>query len=169
LNERTTTIAIVDDDPAVRRGISGLLRSLGFAAVDFSSAEAFLNSGRAKDMSCVITDVRMPGMSGIELQDRLIAAGHKIPVIFMTAFPKSGRKHAPSRRGPSAFSNKPFAQNALLDCVHPACAEVKSGQQPAGRVHAFNAVAARVSQQQAAPSSKHLIKINTAPRQSFCP
>jgi FixJ family two-component response regulator len=120
LSERTTTIAIVDDDPAVRRGISGLLRSLGFAAVDFSSAEEFLNSGRATDMSCVITDVRMPGMSGVELQDRLIAAGHKIPVIFMTAFPEERTKTRAIKAGAFGFLTKPFAQNTLLDCVHSA-------------------------------------------------
>ena len=123
MNERTTTIAIVDDDPAVRRGISGLLRSLGFAAVDFSSAEAFLNSGRAKDMSCVITDVRMPGMSGIELQDRLIAAGHKIPVIFMAAFPEERTKTRAIKAGAFGFLTRPFTQNNLLDCVHSALRE----------------------------------------------
>ena len=120
MSERTTIIAIVDDDPAVRRGISGLLRSLGFAAIDFSSAEEFLNSGRATDISCVITDVRMPGMSGIDLQDRLIAAGHKIPVIFMTAFPEERTKTRAIKAGAFGFLTKPFAQNALLDCVHSA-------------------------------------------------
>ena len=120
LSERTTIIAIVDDDPAVRRGISGLLRSLGFAAIDFSSAEEFLNSGRATDISCVITDVRMPGMSGIDLQDRLIAAGHKIPVIFMTAFPEERTKTRAIKAGAFGFLTKPFPQNTLLDCVHSA-------------------------------------------------
>ena len=120
MNEQTTTIAIVDDDPAVRRGINGLFRSLGFAAVDFSTAEEFLSSGRAKDMSCVITDVRMPGMSGIELQDQLIAAGHTIPVIFMTAFPEERTKTHAIKAGAFGFLTKPFAQNTLLDCVYSA-------------------------------------------------
>ena len=120
MSERATIIAIVDDDPAVRRGISGLLRSLGFAAIDFSSAEEFLNSGRATDISCVITDVRMPGMSGIDLQDRLIAAGHKIPVIFMTAFPEERTKTRAIKAGAFGFLTKPFPQNTLLDCVHSA-------------------------------------------------
>ena len=123
MSERTTTIAIVDDDLAVRRGISGLLRSLGFAAVDFSSAEEFLNSGRAKDMSCVITDVRMAGMSGIELQDRLIAAGHKIPIIFMTAFPEERTKTRAIKAGAFGFLTKPFTQNTLQDCIHSALRE----------------------------------------------
>jgi len=120
LTERTTIIAIVDDDPAVRRGTSGLLKSLGFSAIEFSSAEEFLSSGRAKDISCVITDVRMPGMSGIELQDRLIAAGHKIPIIFMTAFPEERAKTRAIKAGAFGFLTKPFAQNALLGCVHSA-------------------------------------------------
>ena len=115
-----TTIAIVDDDPAVRHGASGLLRSLGFAAIDFSSAEEFLSSGRAKDISCVISDVRMPGISGIELQDRLIAAGHKIPVIFMTAFPEERTKTRAIKAGAFGFLTKPFAQNTLMDCVNSA-------------------------------------------------
>ena len=120
MTERTTIIAIVDDDPAVRRGTSGLLKSLGFSAIEFSSAEEFLSSGRAKDISCVITDVRMPGMSGIELQDRLIAAGHKIPIIFMTAFPEERTKTRAIKAGAFGFLTKPFAQNTLLDCVHSA-------------------------------------------------
>ena len=120
MTERTTIIAIVDDDPAVRRGTSGLLKSLGFSAIEFSSAEEFLNSGRAKDISCVITDVRMPGMSGVELQDRLIAAGHKVPIIFMTAFPEERTKARAIKAGAFGFLTKPFAQNALLDCVNSA-------------------------------------------------
>ncbi len=120
MSEQTTIIAIVDDDPAVRRGTSGLLKSLGFSAIEFSSAEEFLNSGRAKDLSCVITDVRMPGMSGVELQDRLIAAGHKVPIIFMTAFPEERTKARAIKAGAFGFLTKPFAQNALLDCVNSA-------------------------------------------------
>ena len=120
MSERTTIIAIVDDDPAVRRGTSGLLKSLGFSAIEFSSAEEFLNSGRAQDISCVITDVRMPGMSGIDLQDRLIAAGHKIPIIFMTAFPEERAKTRAIKAGAFGFLTKPFAHNALLGCVHSA-------------------------------------------------
>ena len=120
MSGQTAIIAIVDDDPAVRHGACGLLRSLGYAAIDFASAEEFLNSGRAKDISCVITDVRMPGMSGIELQDRLIAAGHKVPVIFMTAFPEERTKTHAIKAGAFGFLTKPFAQTALLDCVNSA-------------------------------------------------
>ena len=120
MSEQTTIIAIVDDDPAVRRGASGLLRSLGFSAIDFSSAEEFLSSGRAKDISCIITDVRMPGMSGVELQDRLIADGHRVPIIFMTAFPEERTKTRALKAGAFGFLTKPFAQNALLDCVNSA-------------------------------------------------
>ena len=117
MSEQTTIIAIVDDDPAVRHGASGLLRSLGFSAIDFSSAEEFLGSGRAKDISCVITDVRMPGMSGIDL---LIAAGHKVPVIMMTAFPDEGIRSRAIKAGAVGLLTKPFDQETLLDCVNSA-------------------------------------------------
>lgn len=74
-------------------------------------------------MSCVITDVRMPGMSGIELQDQLIAAGHTIPVIFMTAFPEERTKTHAIKAGAFGFLTRPFTQNNLLDCVHSALRE----------------------------------------------
>ena len=120
MNEQMTIIAIVDDDRAVRRGTRELLRSLGVSAIDFASAEEFLSSGRAKDISCVITDVRMPGMSGIELQDRLIAAGNKVPVIFITALPDESTRTRAITAGAFGFLTKPFAHETLMDCVNSA-------------------------------------------------
>jgi len=79
-------IAIVDDYKVLREALEKLLQSLGHHASTFGSAEDFLKSGKLHDTSCLITDVRMPGMSGIDLQDRLIADGHCIPIIFITAY-----------------------------------------------------------------------------------
>ena len=81
-------ISIVDDDQSVREATRSLLRSHGYAAVTFASAEEFLRSGLAGDTSCLISDVRMAGLSGLELQRLLIDSGHRVPIIFMTAFPE---------------------------------------------------------------------------------
>jgi FixJ family two-component response regulator len=78
----------VDDDASVRAATQSLLRSHSFVAFAFDSGEDFLRSPRVDDSSCLITDVQMPGMSGIDLRDRLIAQGSRIPIIFITAFPE---------------------------------------------------------------------------------
>ena len=80
-------ISIVDDDGFVRESTKGLVRSMGYAAETFASAEEYLRSNRAADTACLISDVQMPGMNGADLQDRLIADGHHTPIIFVTAFP----------------------------------------------------------------------------------
>ena len=83
-------IAIVDDDEHVCQATKSLLRSLGYRVVTFAAAEEFLKSDQLQETSCLITDVQMPGMSGIELQAHLKAEAHRIPVIVMTAFPNDG-------------------------------------------------------------------------------
>ena len=88
-------IAIVDDDEAVCQATGSLLRSLGYRVATFLTAEEFLNSGQLREISCLITDVQMPGMSGIELQARLKAEGHPFPVIVITAFPDDAYVIAP--------------------------------------------------------------------------
>ena len=80
-------ISIVDDDHAVREAVKSLVRSLGYSVSTFASAEEFLKSERLQDTSCLITDLHMPGMTGVELQDHLIADGHRMPIIFITAYP----------------------------------------------------------------------------------
>jgi len=79
-------ISIVDDDQAVREATKGLVRSLGYCTSTFSSAEEFLESDRLHDTSCLITDLNMPGLNGVELQSRLLADGYRMPIIFITAF-----------------------------------------------------------------------------------
>jgi FixJ family two-component response regulator len=83
-----TLISIVDDDEAMREATKGLIRSLGYQVTTFASAEEFLQSDNVDETSCLIADVQMPGLSGIELQRDLIARGFKMPTIFITAFPE---------------------------------------------------------------------------------
>ena len=90
-----TLISVVDDDESMREAIRGLMKSLGYTAVAFASAEGFLSSRQILRTSCLITDVQMPGMTGLELHRRLLAAGKTIPTILITAYPDdSGREGA---------------------------------------------------------------------------
>ena len=88
---RTAVIAIVDDDLSVREALTSLVRSLGFVAMTFESAEDLLKSRRRRSLSCMIADVQMPGMTGFELHNRLVASGKPIPTILITAFPDERR------------------------------------------------------------------------------
>jgi FixJ family two-component response regulator len=113
-------ISIVDDDQSVREATRSLLRSHGYAAVTFASAEEFLQSGLAGNTSCLISDVRMAGVSGLELQRFLIDAGHRVPIIFMTAFPEERARAAALEGGAHGFLTKPFSEHSLLSCLHRA-------------------------------------------------
>lgn len=113
-------IAIVDDDESFRRAIMSFIRSLGYGAAAFDSAEAFLESDRIQDIDCLITDLQMPGMTGIELQDRLIAQGHCLPVIFITAFPGMKARTQALARGAIGFLAKPFNDQGLIACLNEA-------------------------------------------------
>ena len=113
----TPVISIVDDDASVREATKGLIRSLGYVAATFASAEEYLDSDRVADTACLITDVKMSGMSGVELQDRLIAAGHRTPVIFMTAFPEERIRARALRAGAFGFLSKPFQIDSLIEAV----------------------------------------------------
>jgi FixJ family two-component response regulator len=113
----TPKIAVVDDDAGVRRAMRDLLRSLGYAVEHFSSAEQFLEWNSANQTSCIITDVRMPGIGGVEFQARLIAQGHRIPMIFMTAFPDENEKARVLNAGAIGFLPKPISQKSLVECL----------------------------------------------------
>jgi FixJ family two-component response regulator len=115
-----TTIAIIDDDASVRRATDAMLRSLGYATAAYESAEHFLKSGRMNETSCVVSDVRMPGMGGIELQGHLIKNGHRLPFIFMTAFPEERARISAVEAGAVGFLTKPFSQQSLIDCLNTA-------------------------------------------------
>ena len=107
-------IAIVDDDEALREAMKSLVRSLGYSVSTFGSAEEFLNSEQVSDTSCLITDLHMPGLSGLDLQDRLIARGHRFPIIFLTGYPDEDVRVRAMKAGAIAFLSKPFNADHLL-------------------------------------------------------
>jgi FixJ family two-component response regulator len=111
-------VSIIDDDSSVRIAMEGLVRSAGFVVFVFESAEDFLRSPRVDDSACLITDVQMPGMSGLDLQDRLIAQGSRIPTIFITAFPEQDVRRRAEASGAIAFLEKPFDGGAMIDLLH---------------------------------------------------
>ena len=113
-------ISIVDDDEAVRVATGSLVRSLGYVAATFASAEEFLNSDRLIDTSCLISDVQMPGMSGVELHSRLTANGYRMPVILVTAFPEEKVRARALKAGAVAFLTKPFSDEKLITCLESA-------------------------------------------------
>ena len=113
-------VSIIDDDVSVRDATNGLVRSLGYTAHSFASAEEFLRSDSANDTSCVIADVQMPGMSGIELQSVLITRGRRVPIIFITAFPDEGSRARALDAGAICFLTKPFKGATLISCLETA-------------------------------------------------
>jgi FixJ family two-component response regulator len=113
-------VAIVEDDESVREATKHLLRLLGYATASFTSAEDFLRSGRIGDTACLITDVHLPGMSGVELQSRLIVEGHRIPVIFVTAFPDEAIRARVLNDGALAYLSKPLQEEGLITCLDQA-------------------------------------------------
>jgi FixJ family two-component response regulator len=113
-------ISIIDDDASMREATSGLVRSLGYATATFASAEEFLDSARLAETACVITDVQMKGLSGVELQDRLVTGGHQMPIVFMTAFPDARIRDRVMEAGAIGFLNKPFEDESLIACLDSA-------------------------------------------------
>jgi FixJ family two-component response regulator len=120
-------ISIVDDDESVREATKGLVRSLGYTAATFGSAEEFLNSERKYDTSCIIADVQMPGLSGVEMQRRLIAEGHRLPMIFVTAFPEDRVRASAMEAGAVGFLSKPFNEEHLIGCLDCALGRRSAG------------------------------------------
>src|SRR5260370_1429937 len=110
-------VSIIDDDASVRIAMEGLVRSAGFVAFVFESAEDFLRSPRVDDSACLITDVQMPGMSGLDLHDRLIAQGNHIPTIFITAFPEQDIRRRAQAAGAIAFLEKPFDGGGMIELL----------------------------------------------------
>jgi FixJ family two-component response regulator len=108
-------ISIVDDDRSLREATKGLVRSFGYGADTFASAEEFLQSERVNDTSCLILDVNMPGLSGIELQNQLIARGNRMPIIFITAVLEESTRAKALKAGAVGFLSKPFREEWLID------------------------------------------------------
>lgn len=116
---QTARIAVVDDDQSVREAIKSLLRSVGMIVDLFASAEEFLKAVSPKDVTCLILDVQMTGMSGLELQERLISANHEIPMIFITAHASDTEARTRAMEaGAVDFLHKPFNDEALLKNVY---------------------------------------------------
>ena len=113
-------VAIVDDDDLMRTALQGLLKSAGLRAQAFASADEFLRSGHQHDAACLITDIRMPGMSGLELQAKLNADHCRIPTIFITAHGDAKMRMQAMRAGAVEFLAKPFDDEALLESVRAA-------------------------------------------------
>lgn len=115
--DKACTIAIIDDDAAVRDATKALLRSFGYSIAGYSSAEEFLESGCVSETRCVITDMKMAGISGIELQARLNCRADRIPVIFMTAFATEDARNRALQSGAYGFLTKPFRPENLIACL----------------------------------------------------
>jgi len=113
-------ISIIDDDPSVRKATDGLVRSLGYRSLTFASAEDFLQSDHIEDTSCVITDVQMPGLSGVELQSVLNARGARMPMIFITAYPEDRVRRSVLEAGAVGFLSKPFEEAVLIEHLQAA-------------------------------------------------
>jgi FixJ family two-component response regulator len=122
-------ISIVDDDKSVRDSANSLIRSLGYVTATFASGEEFLESGCLSDTECLVTDVRMPGMSGVDLQSRLIANGNRTPIIFVTATPDERARERALSAGALGFLTKPFSVESLITCLDRATGKHNSGSQ----------------------------------------
>ena len=118
--EKSSLIVIVDDDESMRSALQGLMKEAGFQAITFASAEEFLNSGAQKGTACLIADIRMPGMSGLDLQSKLNRDRIRIPIIFITALGDEKLRMQALRAGAVEFLSKPFDDDALLDIVRAA-------------------------------------------------
>ena len=110
-------IAVIDDDEVVREATADLLVALGHTAATYDSAEQFLAGADVASTNCVITDLQMPGIDGLELQARLLAQGHRTPIIFITAFPKDTARQRALDAGAVAFLTKPYKEASLINSL----------------------------------------------------
>jgi FixJ family two-component response regulator len=117
---RIPLISIVDDDEAIRRSLDNLVRSAGLRACGFASAEAFLESSQLSETDCLVLDVCIPGMSGLELQRQLAVTSSDVPIIFMTAHESGDQRTQALEAGAVAFLNKPFDEEDLLNAIDTA-------------------------------------------------
>jgi len=121
---------VVDDDESVREALAGLMKSLGYRAMAFSSAEDFLNSQGRDSAACLIADVQMPGMTGLELYNQLIASGNPIPTILITAYPDKGMRVRALQTGVVCCLTKPFRESDLLACLDSALSSRAAPEHP---------------------------------------
>lgn len=128
-------VVVVDDDASVRRGLERLLRSAGYAVETFASARAFLDRGDYARASCLVLDVRMPGQSGLDLQNVLVTAGYDIPILFITGHGDVAMAVQAIKAGAVDFLAKPFDDDVFLEAVHQATTKRRQGRRrDSGRV-----------------------------------
>jgi FixJ family two-component response regulator len=125
---KAPVISIVDDDQPFREAITGLVRSLGYGTAAFASSEDFLQSDQLNDTACLITDVQMPSLSGVELQNRMIAQGNRTPIIFVSAFPEERIRARAVAAGAVGFLSKPFSDDRLIEYLRAALNGGKGGK-----------------------------------------
>lgn len=113
-------VSVVDDDEAIRRTTTLLVESFGFRAAAFESAEAFMQSGRLHETSCLMIDLQLPGINGLQLQHLLAAEGRKIPIIFITGYDNDKSRQRAMKAGAVAFLAKPFNDELLLETIRAA-------------------------------------------------
>ena len=116
-------VAIVDDDESIRNATRDLLRAAGFSTATFEDAESFLASASRASAACVVADIRMPGMTGVELYQALVASGNGIPTVIITAHPEEVTQSRAREAGITCYLSKPFAPDELLECVREALAK----------------------------------------------
>jgi FixJ family two-component response regulator len=110
-------IAIVEDDASVREALTNLMSSVGYDAVSYASGDEFMRSADRDSTACLITDVNMPGMTGLQLHQKLVKSGFRIPTVFMTAFPDEAVRTKVAQAGVDCYLTKPFREEELLGCV----------------------------------------------------
>jgi FixJ family two-component response regulator len=126
-----TVISVIDDDPSVREGLRDLLTALGFVAAVFDSAVDFIDSGRLPDTACLIADMQLPGMSGLELHQNLTVFGITLPTILITAFPDERDRARALAAGVCCYLTKPFSETDLVACIRTALARREPQGDPA--------------------------------------
>jgi FixJ family two-component response regulator len=117
---RAPLISIVDDDDSLRRSLGNLLRSFGFRVQEFASAQAFIGAQNARETACLILDVRMPGMTGLDLQRHIAASGWRVPIVFITSHADDDARTRALAAGTVAFLSKPFREKEILDAINAA-------------------------------------------------
>jgi FixJ family two-component response regulator len=128
-------VMIVDDDESIRRAARRLIKSYGFPVETFASAEDFLSSGRLHETACLVLDVQMPGLNGLELQSRLITDGHRVPIIFITACNDENARAQALKAGALGYLVKPFEEADLLTAINVALRRQEIGRQSPGTLH----------------------------------
>lgn len=121
--QESFTVYVVDDDESVRRALKRLLKSMGYHAVTFESAEEFMEAVSSRGQGCLVLDIRLPGMTGLDLHDKLATLGAKYPVIFMTAHDNPQWQERAKKAGAVAYLRKPFDEQSLLGAIQLACRE----------------------------------------------